>query len=156
VKILFIRHAKAVDRVSWLRDDMLRPLSDKGVSTAKSVFRAVSKIYDTPDLVLASETLRARETADIFLKFFPAAKLEVVASLNPGFDFENFKNIIAKNIRLGMLVLIGHEPDFSSIISELFESKHTLVDFKKCAVLEIEIEENSPPVLRALIPPKVF
>jgi phosphohistidine phosphatase len=156
VKLFFIRHAKAVDRMDWLKDDMLRPLSDKGVASSKSIFKALSKIYEAPDLVISSEATRARETAESFMKYFPSSKFQKSSLLNPGASCESIRNLIAQNSSVDSVALVGHEPDFGRIVSELISAGGCEIDFKKCALLEIEVDKNFKGILKSFIPPKVF
>jgi phosphohistidine phosphatase len=156
MKALFIRHAKAIDRISWLKDDMQRPLSDKGVSSAKYIFKAISKIYETPNVVFTSEAARCRETAHIFMKYFSGSALKSSPLLNPGADIEGIKSIFSQNIGLNFVVFIGHEPDLSEIVSELLGNKNMIIDFRKCAIAELEIDDGNTSSLKALIPPKLF
>jgi len=156
VKLLFIRHAKAIDRISWLKDDMLRPLSDKGVASSRMIFKALSKIYEAPDLVISSEATRAKETAESFLKYFPASKFQKSSLLNPGATYESVSNLVSQNGSCDFLVLIGHEPDFGHIVSELICMGGCEIDFKKCGILEVEVDKNFKGVLKAFIPPKIF
>ncbi len=155
MKIFFIRHTKAVDRTNWLKDDMLRPLSDGGLKTAKQMFRAFNKIYDSPDIVYTSEALRARESADVFCKYSSASKLLVTSLLNPGFDTKKFNKLIALNPDSKSIAIFGHEPDFGVVISSLLKSEEICVDIKKCSVAEIELIYGKAKLL-SLIPPKVL
>lgn len=156
MKALFIRHAKALDRSVWLSDDMQRPLSDKGVSNARTIFKAISKIYSAPDLVFTSEALRARETADIFMKYFSASSLKVSPLLNPGARIEDIKILLSHSICANFVVFIGHEPDFSDIISSLLGCQSLKINIKKNAITELDIEEDFSSTLKAFIPPKLF
>lgn len=155
MRIFFIRHSKAIDRSNWFKDDMLRPLSDGGLKTAKIMFKALGRIYDSPEIVYTSEACRARESADIFCRYLSSSKLLVHSLLNPGFDIDGFNKIIASNSGCKSIAFFGHEPDFSIIISTLLKSECVCVDLKKCAVVELEIIGNKV-VLMALIPPKVL
>jgi len=156
MKVLFVRHALALSRISWLRDDMERPLSDKGIITAKKVFKELAKIYDAPEVVFSSEALRAKETAQLFSKSFKGSRLVQTGLLNPGAKIEDFKNLLKEQVHESIAV-IGHEPDFSGIIGELIGCGASLaLDIKKAALVEVEIDEEFRGVLKAVIPPKIF
>jgi phosphohistidine phosphatase len=156
VKLFFIRHAKAVDRINWLKDDMLRPLSDKGIASSRMIFKALSKVYEAPDLVISSEATRAGETAESFIKYFPSSKIQKSSMLNPGASCESVRNLISQNSSCDSIALIGHEPDFGHIISELISTGGCDIDFKKCGLIEVEVDKNFKGVLKSFIPPKVF
>jgi phosphohistidine phosphatase len=156
MKVLFVRHAPALSRVNWLRDDMDRPLSDKGVITAKKVFKEMSKIYDTPSVIFCSEALRARETAQLLSKSFKGARLVQSGLLNPGASFEDMKKLLEGETAESVMI-VGHEPDLSAIVSALTANGSNLsIDFKKAALVEVDIDEEFRGVLKAVLPPKIF
>jgi len=156
MRVLFVRHALALSRVSWLRDDMERPLSDKGIITAKKLFKEFGKIYDAPSIIFCSEALRAKETAQILSKSFRGARIVQTKLLNPGASFDDFKTIVADESS-ECIAVVGHEPDFSNIISELVASGTNLaIDIKKASLIEVDINEEFKGVLKAIIPPKIF
>lgn len=156
MRVLFVRHALALSRTSWLRDDLQRPLSDKGIISAKKVFKEFAKIYDAPDIIFCSEALRAKETAQILSKSFRGAKISQTPLLNPGASFEDFKTLLA-NESHECIAVVGHEPDFSHIVSMLVASGSNLaIDIKKASLIEIDVDKGFRGVLKAFIPPKIF
>ncbi|MCI4399058.1 MAG: histidine phosphatase family protein [Campylobacteraceae bacterium] len=156
MKLLFVRHALALSRVSWLRDDMERPLSDKGIINAKKFFKELSKIYDTPDVIFCSDAVRAKETAHIFAKSFKGSRLLQTSLLNPGASFDDFKKLFDEQ-HYESVAIVGHEPDLSQIIGEIVApGAHFSLEFKKSGVVEVEMDEEFRGVLKAVIPPKLF
>ena len=156
MKVLFIRHAPALSRANWLRDDMERPLSDKGIITAKKLFKEFAKIYDVPALIYSSEAIRAKETAQLLSKSFYGDKISQSALLNPGASFKDFKALLADDSN-ECVVIVGHEPDFTSIIGALVANGGNLsIDVRKASLIEIDVNEEFKGVLKAVIPPKIF
>jgi phosphohistidine phosphatase len=156
MRVLFVRHAPALSRASWLRDDMERPLSDKGIIGAKKLFKEFAKIYDAPSVVYSSEALRAKETAQLFSKSFKGARIVESSLLNPGATFESFKNLLADE-KSECVAVVGHEPDFSDILSHILASGATVsIDVKKSSMIEVEINEEFRGTLKAMLPPKIF
>ncbi len=156
MKVLFVRHALALSRASWLKDDMKRPLSDKGIITAKKLFKEFGKIYNTLDVIFCSEALRAKESAQILSKSFKGAKILQTSLLNPGASFGNFKALFS-DLSYERVAVVGHEPDFSHIISALASPGANLaIDIKKASLIEVDIDEEFRGVLKAVIPPKIF
>ena len=156
MRVLLIRHAPALNRSDWLRDDLLRPLSDKGITAAKKIFKGLSKVYKVPQIILTSEAVRAKESADIFSKYFGHVKIKVSPLLNPGATYEGVKGLLTES-NLEYVAIIEHEPDMSEIISMFLCGKDDLpIEIKKAALVELEIDEEGFGVLKSLIPPKIF
>lgn len=156
MRVLFVRHAPALNRSDWLRDDLLRPLSDKGITAAKKIFKGLSKVYKAPQLILTSEAVRAGESADIFSKYFGHAKIKVSPLLNPGATYDGVKELLSE-ANLEYVAVVGHEPDMSEIISMFLCGRDDLpIEVKKAALIELEIDEEGFGVLKSLIPPKIF
>lgn len=151
-----MRHAPALSRVSWLRDDMQRPLSDKGIIGAKKLFKEFAKIYDAPSVIYSSQALRAKETAQLLSKGFKGTRIVESSLLNPGAAFEDFKQLLADE-KSECVAVVGHEPDFSNILSYVLASGATLsIDIKKSSLIEVEINEEFRGVLKSMLPPKIF
>ncbi len=156
MRVLFVRHALALSRASWLRDDLERPLSDKGIMTAKKVFKEFAKIYDAPSVIFCSEALRAKETAQLLSKSFKGAKILQTPILNPGASFGDLKMLLESE-NSEYVAVVGHEPDFSSMVSELVSHGSNLaIDIKKASLIEVDIDEEFRGILKAVIPPKIF
>ena len=156
MRVLFIRHAPALNRSDWLRDDMLRPLSDKGMTAAKKIFKGLSKVYKVPQAVFTSEAVRAKESAEIFSRYFGSVKVKESPALNPRATFEGVKELLLES-NLEYVAVIGHEPDLSEIISMFLVKNGDLpIEIKKAALVELEIDDDNFGVLKSLIPPKIF
>lgn len=156
MKVLFIRHAPAISRANWLRDDLERPLSDKGIITAKKLFKEFAKIYNAPAVIYTSEAIRAKETAQLLSKSFNGVKISQSPLLNPGSSFKYFKTLLENEIN-ECIAITGHEPDFTEIISALVANGGNLsIDVRKASLVEVDINEEFSGVLKAVIPPKIF
>lgn len=156
MRVLFVRHAPALSRVSWLRDDMERPLSDKGIIGAKKLFKEFSKIYDAPSVIYSSEAVRAKETAQLLSRSFKGAKIVETSLLNPGASSESLKELLA-NETSECVAVVGHEPDFSAILADVLAMGATVsIDVKKSSLIEVELNEEFRGTLKAMLPPKIF
>ncbi len=156
MRVLFIRHAPALSRVSWLRDDMERPLSDKGIIGAKKLFKEFSKVYNAPSVIYTSQALRAKETAQLLSKSFKGVRMTESPFLNPGATFDSFKKLLADESG-ELIAIVGHEPDFSAILSSILASGVPVsIDVKKSSLIEVELDEEFKGILKAFIPPKIF
>lgn len=157
MRLLFVRHALALERDEWNGDDLERPLDEKGVKNANSFFKKVKKIYPNADAIITSKATRAVETAKMLLNFYPSALFIKDERLNPGATFNDFQKILKElDKHIETLFIIGHEPDLSEIISELICDSHIRIKLKKPSLAEIEVEGKKLGELRALLYPKML
>lgn len=157
MKVLFIRHAIAVEREEHEGGDLSRPLSKEGERKAAKVFAALKKVYPVPDLLISSQAVRAEETAKLFANAFgmKEEQLEVTELLNPGADFENFRKVMELHEGLEMVILFGHEPDFSEIVSTATSGGTLEIAVKKASCIEVDLDENGAGILRNVLTPKI-
>ncbi len=153
MKILFVRHAKALEREEWKDDDLLRPLSKEGIKKAKAFFLKLPRIYKI-DALITSKATRAVQTAKLLQEFYPNAKYFETAKLNPGATPLMIEELIEKFHCYETIALVGHEPDFSQAIAHLCGCDEFGIRIKKASVTEVEGEENYE--LCGMIYPKMF
>lgn len=167
MKILFIRHAIAMKFEEYGGDDLGRPLTKKGISRARKVFTGLSRIYPDLDLIISSKANRAVQTAELinnaYKKNIPVEQTEL---LNPGSDYHEFLRLLHRLIGdTRILAVVGHEPDFSEIITGLLvyqgnqgpdEIESLPLIIKKASVIELEKTMDDGWVLNALIPPRTL
>lgn len=152
MRILFIRHAEAVEAEAWLGDDMSRPLSKKGAAQAKSVAKFLKKFGPPLQAVISSETVRSRETA------MPVARsagkrIRISSSLNPGCTVCTLCKLLSGLESDGVVAVVGHEPDLSKIISQLCGSPKFRIKMTKASTALIEYRDDRSAELRWLVPP---
>ncbi len=155
MQILFIRHAKAVDRETFLGDDLQRPLSEDGIKKAREFFNKISKIFEI-DVIITSKALRAVQTAKILLNFYPNAKYVETPLLNPGASILDIEKIIDDFKSYDHIALVGHEPDFSLAISHLIGcGSGTGIRLKKAGVAELHYDDEEFE-MRSLLYPRLL
>jgi phosphohistidine phosphatase len=116
--------------------------------------RQVAKFLDRlkvkPDLIVTSPLPRASQTAKIAAEQLKV-KLREDESLEPGFGLSELRTVFKRH-RSKVLMLVGHEPDFTSLISELTGA---LVKLSKAGVALLDIDpESEEGKLFWLFPPK--
>src|SRR5437868_170190 len=115
-RLYLLRHGIA-DWPNWTRPDDERPLTEKGARQVQRVARALAKKGVKPELILSSPLPRARQTAEITAEAL-GLKVTEDPTLAPGFDAAGLQRLLSE--RGGKdLMLVGHEPDFSSVIKSL-------------------------------------
>ena len=83
--------------------------------------------------------------------------MEVVQShlLNPGATANELKELLIPHYDAsGCIAVVGHEPDFSLIISELISTQDVSLDIKKASIIEVKVDRYFHGELRFMIPPK--
>ncbi len=158
MRVLFIRHAEAVAGSDFDGTDLERPLTAKGRRGMKVVARALERRFERPDRILCSEAVRARDTAEIVGEAFGVHRVEGHAELNPGARLATFHRLLADAWKRedALLVLVGHEPDLSTIVSDLVAHGQLEVKIKKGACVDVELTSPTQGVLRALIDPALL
>jgi len=114
--LLLMRHAKS----SW-KDDSLedheRPLKKRGKKDAKRIAKAIAKNNLTPDLILSSSAIRARETVEIIVDNLEY-KGRIVFSdelyMGEPQDFINALRILSNDYTTVMIV--GHNPGLEAYL----------------------------------------
>jgi len=124
-------------------DDFARPLTPKGRRQLRKTAAAVGKLSRDFDLILASPLLRAKQTAEIVAAELKLKKrLKYSNALAPG----GLPAVLLR--QLGRvkpapekILLVGHEPDLSRLISVLVTGSLRLqLAFKKGGLCKLEVE----------------
>ena len=116
--LLLLRHAHAGDSAKWAGDDDLRPLSERGRGQARRLGRLLAAAGEAPDLLIASPRTRALETAELVAAEVGAPVI-VDERLAGGLDAEVVDRIVRGGGGATRPCLVGHDPDFSSLLGEL-------------------------------------
>jgi phosphohistidine phosphatase len=112
VRLVIVRHAEAASG----EPDELRPLTPEGRETARALGQRLVGEGLSPDAVLTSPLLRARETARELAR--PAGlEAEPDERLAPGATAEGVR--AAAEERGETVVVVGHQPDCSRIAAAL-------------------------------------
>lgn len=152
--ILFIRHAIALERYEWNDDDILRPLSDRGVSVAREFFSSIAPMLQEADTIISSKATRAMQTADILIETPGLSSYHKDSALNPGCTIEDIKNLLSRYTKSKKLILVGHEPDFSEIISSMTSDSIMAMKLKKPSLAEVKLHDGYKGELQLLLQPK--
>jgi len=149
VQVYLIRHATAEpDAV----DDAARRLTAEGQDEARLASRALVQMSIRAPLLLTSPYRRCVETASVV-----AAALDVDVReerrLRPGFDAGDFASIVEDLPSDGAVMLCGHEPDLSGLVTYLTGA---LVKMPKSGVARIQVASLRPGAceLRWLLRPE--
>ena len=122
MELYLLRHAIAVTRgTEGYENDADRPLTPKGEKKMYRIAEGMKDLGLSFDLLLSSPILRARRTAEIVAEILGLKKkLQFSENLSTGGDEEDvIKELIGEHSANGSILLVGHEPDMSALISVL-------------------------------------
>jgi phosphohistidine phosphatase len=149
MQLYFLRHGEA-DWPGWSKPDDERPLTDFGKKEVRQVAKFLNRLKVKPDLIVTSPLPRALQTAEAAAEQLKT-KLRQEEALEPGFGISELRTVLERH-RSKVLMLVGHEPDFTSVISALTGASLKL---SKAGVALIDIDpETEKGRLLWLFPPK--
>jgi phosphohistidine phosphatase len=154
VSLYLLRHADAGDPMAWTGDDAERPLSKKGRRQSKRVGRLLADLDVRPDVILTSPKVRSAETAKLVGRLVgrrPATDDRLALAFG-GTALAGLVAGLGNDVTSVMLV--GHDPDFSTTLSWLVGGSLTL---PKGALAAVVLPDGQPAagrgILRWLLPP---
>jgi len=137
MQLFLLRHADA-DTVAARDED--RALSDKGEAQAKKVGRFCEAHEVCVFAVLTSPVRRARQTAEIVANHLRAdliASPWLACGMRPQLALDELKIFRAKQA----VMIVGHEPDFSSLVAHLIGlPSGSQIQIRKASLTLIDIE----------------
>ena len=141
--LFLLRHGIAVDRDEFdYASDAARPLTPKGKKQLRQIAAALRAMELHFDAIFSSPLVRARQTAEIVAKKLKQ-RLSFADELKPGGDLKKLLRKISKQKpAVENILLVGHEPDFSELISLLVTGQTgASVALKKGGLAKLEIEK---------------
>jgi phosphohistidine phosphatase len=134
MNLYILRHAIAVDHgTPGFPNDADRPLTAEGERKLERIAEAMEAMDLGIELVLSSPYLRARQTAEGVVEVLKLRKrLELTDTLTPGGSKQALVELINRHRpRPENVLLVGHEPYLSELISLLVSGEENL-----CVVLK--------------------
>lgn len=144
MKLYLLRHGEAAaPGDSRYANDADRPLTSKGIRRIKQLAHRLRGLGVAFEVICSSPLVRARETAEIVERGLRLhSRLELTDHLAPTGDFDG---LIAQvnHIRPqpDAVLLVGHEPYLSALISRLCAGGQSLaLNLKKGGLCRLEVE----------------
>jgi phosphohistidine phosphatase len=160
MELIILRHGEAGKRAPVASNDSERSLTVAGRDEVKEVAESMEELGITLDVIATSPLKRALETAQVAAKVLKREKaLETWDELKPERDPKDLYRRLSKMKRDSSILLVGHEPYLSSMISELIGAKRgSRISLKKAGLAKVEIESLIPPSgeLRWLLTPRLL
>ncbi|MBK6692240.1 MAG: histidine phosphatase family protein [Myxococcales bacterium] len=150
--LFIMRHGPAED-ASHTGLDSDRALTPKGRERVRLVARELIRLGEVPTLLLTSPLVRARETAEIVVQELSLAPYVEDKSLGmTGRAGALAEDLIKKRVSGRMLV--GHEPELSSLVAALTGHR---VHMEKAMVVAVRIDGGrGRHALRFVLEPKTL
>lgn len=156
MEIILLRHGKA-EPITNTPGAADRALIPKGIEQSRRAGEYLRAAGMLPQIVLTSPMLRAKQTAEHFcqaaqlpgavIQSWLACGMHPDAALRELVAFSEFKRVC----------LVGHEPDFSSLIAWLINGEGGAVPVRKGSLALIEINPPSRAgILRFVIPQRMM
>jgi phosphohistidine phosphatase len=156
IELYFLRHAHAGNAASWQGQDHERPLSLKGEKQSERLGRFLAGTGFRPDVIVTSPKVRAARTAEIVGEHLGVAPT-VDDRLGQSLDLVAIEAILFDLGEPIRPVLVGHDPDFTELLSTL-AGVHE-IPMRKGALARVDVVRPLSPgagLLRWLVPPDLL
>ena len=158
--LYILRHGIAEPReVSGVKDDSARALTPEGEQKMRRIAKSITALEYSFDVILTSPFRRAKETAGIVADVLRLKKrVRILPALAAGEPTKKLVEALQDHLNTFESVLIvGHEPDLSSLISHLVSGGPRMaLNFKKgglCKLTVSSLRSGRCAVLDWLAPP---
>lgn len=160
MKLYFLRHGPAGQYGDpKYKDDSLRPLTPEGREKMHCAGLGMRALELKFDVIASSPFLRARQTAEIVAQAYKMKKKIHLTNnlLAPASIEELLQEIYTHFPKCEKVLLVGHEPHLTNMISSLLKSNKPLaIDFKKgglCCLSLTQPKGHASAVLNWLLNP---
>ena len=120
MELYFLRHGASVPRSEWDGGDATRPLTEEGVSSLAHAAWTMARLKVKPDVLITSPSERAQRSAEIVAPALGIeGRLSTSDSLGKGFGMKDLRRLLQKHPRAESIMLVGHNPEFASVIHKL-------------------------------------
>ena len=158
MNIYLIRHGDA-EKAAIGKKDFDRELTSSGKDKMISAVSSWKNLIEKLDCIYSSPLKRALQTAEIAAEEYGIkSKIIVDKKLSPGCKSESIVEI-ANSEGKEDIAFVGHQPDFSEILSDLISNKGAYVEFKKGAIAKVVFGNKARlfnGTLEFLIPTSAF
>lgn len=156
MRVYLLRHGIAED--GFGKKDSERALTAEGKSRLQDLLRMAAAAGVRPTLVLSSPYRRALETAKIAIaELRYDGQLVECSNLTPDSSPQAAWDDVRIHASEDSILLVGHEPLFSTLSAFLLGHPDVMIDFKKGALLCVEMANTRPRpagVLKWYLTPK--
>ena len=139
MRLYLLRHGLAAAREAWEAPDEERPLTEAGRAEMRDAARGIERLQLGIEAIYTSPLARAAQTAHIVAEAL-GMPVTTRSELAPGFGVEQLKPLLAEQDGVRGLMLVGHEPDLSTLIGHLIAAPQPArVALKKGACCRVDM-----------------
>ena len=142
-QLWLLRHGEAEPHDA--RPDDGRRLTERGEDQSRSAGRALAALELTFQAAYTSPKVRARDTAKLACEALGIEPLEH-APLREGFSADDALELLHADERV---LVVGHEPDFSQVVSDLTGAR---IDLKKGGIAGVRMDGGRGELIALLRP----
>jgi len=139
-QVILYRHGKS-DWGAAYGSDHDRPLAQRGIKSAKTMGKLLSKSKQIPELAITSTALRAKQTLDISIQA-GEWKCDVIENKKLYNDSIEIIFDIIKSVSedYSSVILVGHEPKWSSLAKNMIGGGEVVFKTTTMARIDFEVE----------------
>jgi len=155
MNLYLMRHANAgLSRGNTALDDK-RSLIKEGKEQCILMARVLSALNVQVDVVVSSPLKRSLQTAQLVgTELGYDSKVEISSALEPGADFADFQDMLAKYAGYEGVLAVGHNPNVFQFLGRLITGNGgAAIRMRKCSVARVDMDRH-PPLLQWLIDPR--
>jgi phosphohistidine phosphatase len=161
VELYVLRHGEAGKRLAAGSKDSERALTVAGEKEVEEIAGAIAKLGVRPDIVATSPLARSHQTAAIVAKKLKIKnRLQDWDELKPEGSRAKLYERLAKLKPEASVMVVGHEPYLSTLVSELaFDGQRGRIVMKKAGLARVGITSLRPKPkgeLRWLLTPRIM
>jgi phosphohistidine phosphatase len=144
--VFVLRHAIA-EYAAAGQADSERRLTDEGTAKLRVVVKKAQAAGFSPGVVLTSPYVRTRQTTEVMLdELGSRCETIVTENLTPDANVLDLWSEMREYGRIGPLVVVGHNPLLSELVSVMMGSSRYAVEMKKAALAYVtDVGQGSQP-----------
>lgn len=142
MEVFLLRHGEAGTHQNTA-DDWQRPLTAEGVGRIQREAETLARWKVPIDMLVSSPFTRARQTADAVAEAFHLNVVEDQLLESRRFDLNALEKLLEKYSKAEHLMLAGHEPDFSMVLSGLVGGG--TFKLEKGGLARVQLDSRRPP-----------
>ena len=143
MNLYFLRHAKAGPHRRRFKPDSKRPLTQEGEKQARKVACGIRELNLKLEMIVSSPYVRAFQTAQIAADVL-GTTLHTTENLGADVSPEKLvEHLNARYSETKNILLVGHEPYLSKLMSVLLSGKADMrIDFKKAGLAKLSVDHG--------------